>query len=177
MAQPYVGEIRIFAGNFAPAGWMFCQGQLLPISEYETLFNLIGTTYGGDGQSTFALPDLQSRVPIHMGNGFTLAETGGVETVTLTVNQIPAHSHTATSSTAGGTNAAPASSTILADQVVTGAPSGGTVFAYKPSGGTQVAMPAATVAATGGSQPHENVQPILVINYILSLFGIFPSQT
>src|SRR2546429_6756383 len=93
MAQPYVGEIRMFAGNFAPAGWMFCEGQLLPISEYETLFNLIGTTYGGDGQSTFALPDLLGRVPLHFGNGFTLAETGGVETVTLTVSQIPAHSH------------------------------------------------------------------------------------
>src|SRR5499425_2142506 len=93
MAQPYVGEIRMFAGNFAPAGWMFCEGQLLPISEYETLFNLIGTTYGGDGQSTFALPDLRGRVPIHQGNGFTLAETGGVEEVTLTVSQIPAHSH------------------------------------------------------------------------------------
>src|SRR6478672_11905621 len=93
MAQPYVGEIRIFAGNFAPAGWMFCEGQLLPISEYETLFNLIGTTYGGDGQSTFALPDLRGRLPVHFGNGFTLAETGGVEEVTLTVSQIPAHSH------------------------------------------------------------------------------------
>src|SRR5437764_9328851 len=93
MAQPYVGEIRMFAGNFAPAGWMFCEGQLLPISEYETLFNLIGTTYGGDGQSTFALPDLRGRVPLHFGNGFTLAETGGVETVTLTVSQIPSHSH------------------------------------------------------------------------------------
>src|SRR6516164_9531207 len=93
MAQPYVGEVRMFAGNFAPAGWMFCEGQLLPISEYETLFNLIGTTYGGDGQSTFALPDLRGRVPLHFGNGFTLAETGGVETVTLTISQIPAHSH------------------------------------------------------------------------------------
>src|ERR1700687_2787985 len=93
MAQPYVGEIRMVAGNFAPAGWMFCEGQLLPISEYETLFNLIGTTYGGDGQSTFALPDLRSRVPLHQGNGFTLAETGGVESVTLTVSQIPAHNH------------------------------------------------------------------------------------
>ena len=93
MAQPYVVEIRMFAGNFAPAGWMFCEGQLLPISEYETLFNLIGTTYGGDGQSTFALPDLRGRLPIHFGNGFTLAENGGVETVTLTVAQIPAHSH------------------------------------------------------------------------------------
>src|SRR5213078_1099193 len=93
MAQPYVGEIRIFAGNFAPAGWMFCEGQLLPISEYETLFNLIGTTYGGDGQSTFALPDLRGRIPIHQGNSFILAETGGAEEITLTINQIPAHNH------------------------------------------------------------------------------------
>src|SRR5881296_3322562 len=93
MAQPYVGEIRIFAGNFAPAGWMFCEGQLLPISENETLFQLIGTTYGGDGQSTFALPDLRGRIPIHQGNAFILAETGGAEEITLTVQQIPSHSH------------------------------------------------------------------------------------
>src|ERR1017187_2234882 len=93
MAQPYVGEIRMFAGNFAPAGWMFCQGQLLPISEFETLFNLIGTTYGGDGQSTFALPDLRGRLPIHMGNGFSLGQTGGVEGVTLTTAQTPSHGH------------------------------------------------------------------------------------
>lgn len=93
MAQPYVGEIRMFAGNFAPAGWMFCEGQLLPISENETLFNLIGTTYGGDGQSTFALPDLRGRLPLHMGNGFILAETGGAEEITLTLQQIPSHTH------------------------------------------------------------------------------------
>src|SRR6185295_2351640 len=93
MAQPYVGEVRIFAGNFAPAGWMFCEGQSLPISEFETLFNLIGTTYGGDGQSTFALPDLRGRLPMHQGNGTILAETGGAETVTLTVQQIPLHTH------------------------------------------------------------------------------------
>src|SRR2546423_838323 len=93
MAEPYVGEIRMFAGNFAPAGWMFCEGQLLPISDFETLFNLIGTTYGGDGQSTFALPDLRGRIPLHVGNGFTLAETGGVENVTLAGQQIPAHTH------------------------------------------------------------------------------------
>src|SRR6476661_5408108 len=93
MSQPYYGEIRMFAGNFAPAGWMFCEGQLLPISEFDTLFNLIGTTYGGDGQSTFALPDLRGRIPLHQGNGFILAETGGTEEITLTVNQIPAHSH------------------------------------------------------------------------------------
>src|SRR6476659_7823068 len=93
MAQPYVGEIRMFAGNFAPAGWMFCEGQLLPISENETLFNLIATTYGGDGQSTFALPDLRGRIPLHFGNGFTQAETGGVETVTLSLQQVPSHNH------------------------------------------------------------------------------------
>ena len=108
MAQPYVGEVRIFAGNFAPAGWMFCEGQLLPISEYETLYNLIGTTYGGDGQSTFGLPDLRGRIPMHFGNGFTQAETGGVETVTLTVSQIPAHSHPMLASTAPGTLNTPA---------------------------------------------------------------------
>src|ERR1700674_5919776 len=93
MSQPYVGEIRMFGGNVAPAGWMLCQGQLLPIADYETLFNLIGTTYGGDGQTDFALPNLASSVPIHQGNGFTLAESGGTETVTLTTQQIPAHSH------------------------------------------------------------------------------------
>src|SRR5215210_3281127 len=114
MAQPYVGEIRMFAGNFAPAGWMFCEGQLLPISENETLFQLIGTTYGGDGQSTFALPDLRGRLPIHQGNGFILAETGGAEQITLTVSQTPAHSHPylATANTATGTQ--PASNVVAA---------------------------------------------------------------
>src|SRR5581483_1808798 len=108
MAQPYVGEIRMFAGNFAPAGWMFCDGQLLPISEYETLFNLIGTTYGGDGQETFALPDLRGRLPLHQGNGFILAETGGAEEVTLTASQLPAHNHALLASTSPGTENSPA---------------------------------------------------------------------
>src|SRR5436853_7303804 len=112
MSQPYVGEVRMFAGNFAPAGWMFCEGQLLPISEYETLFNLIGTTYGGDGQSTFALPDLRGRVPMHFGSGFTLAETGGVETVTLTVSQIPAHSHPFLGSNNPATGTPPAAQVV-----------------------------------------------------------------
>src|SRR5207253_9506657 len=112
MAQPYVGEIRMFGGNFAPAGWMFCEGQLLPISENETLFNLIGTTYGGDGQSTFALPNLQSRVPMHQGTGsdginYQLAQTGGVENVTLTVNQIPTHSHALLATDAAGSTTDP----------------------------------------------------------------------
>ena len=108
MAQPYVGEIRMFAGNFAPAGWAFCDGRVLPISEFETLFNLIGTTYGGDGQETFALPDMRGRVPVHQGSGFTLAQTGGVETVTLTTEQIPDHSHAFTAAGVQGTDNSPA---------------------------------------------------------------------
>src|SRR6059036_1713107 len=114
MAQPYVGEIRMFGGNFAPAGWMFCEGQLLPISENQTLFQLIGTTYGGDGQSTFALPDLQGRLPIHQGNGFILAETGGAEEITLAVTQIPAHTHPLTATSAVGSAASPSGSVLAA---------------------------------------------------------------
>ncbi len=168
MAQPYVGEIRMFAGNFAPAGWMFCEGQLLPISEYETLFNLIGTTYGGDGQSTFALPDLRGRIPLHFGNGFTLAETGGVETVTLTVSQIPQHSHAflGTSGTANQTNP---SGNVVAQSL-----GGATLF---NSANPTAAMAANSTSQVGGSQPHNNFQPYLCVDFIISLFGIFPSQT
>ncbi len=168
MAQPYVGEIRMFAGNFAPAGWMFCEGQLLPISEYETLFQLIGTTYGGDGQSTFALPDLRGRVPLHQGNGFTLAEQGGVESVILTVQQIAAHTHAFLATTAAPNTSSP-----------------GNAFLAKPVASiyndinppNTVAMNPAAITATGGSQPHNNFQPYLCVDFIISLFGIFPSQT
>jgi microcystin-dependent protein len=164
MAQPYVGEVRMFAGNFAPAGWMFCEGQLLPISEYETLFNLIGTTYGGDGQSTFALPDLRGRVPLHFGNGFTLAEMGGVETVTLTTQQIPLHSHPllATSSLATQQNVSP------------NVPGEATLFNPYINVAPTAAMAPQAVASTGGSQPHNNFQPYLCVDFIISLFGIFP---
>lgn len=171
MAQPYVGEIRMFAGNFAPAGWMFCEGELLPISEYETLFNLIGTTYGGDGQSTFALPDLRGRLPLHFGNGFTLAEAGGVETVTLTVSQIPAHSHAMLATTAPG-NSRSLNGGLLARD------SEGKLPIYCAASGTPpVALTPSTIGSTGGSQPHNNFQPYLCVNFIISLFGIFPSQT
>lgn len=170
MAQPYVGEIRMFAGNFAPAGWMFCEGQLLPISENETLFNLIGTTYGGDGQSTFALPDLRGRLPLHWGTGgggtYQLAETGGVEEVTLTVQQIPAHSHPmlASLNNAGlSTVAGNVVGQVGATQIYREAP------AASP-------LAAQACAPTGGSQPHNNFQPYLCVNFIISLFGIFPSQ-
>src|ERR1700761_101756 len=169
MAQPYVGEIRMFAGNFAPAGWMFCEGQLLPISEYETLFNLIGTTYGGDGQSTFALPDLRGRLPIHQGNGFTLAETGGVETVTLTVSQIPSHSHPFLGTTNVGTQNQPQGETV-AQSPTTNA------FPYGTTSPITTLAPA-SITSTGGSQPHDNFQPYLCLDFIISLFGIFPSQT
>ncbi|WP_114951785.1 phage tail protein [Sphingosinicella terrae] len=173
MAQPYVGEIRIFAGNFAPAGWMLCQGQLLPISENETLFQLIGTTYGGDGQSTFALPNLASRIPIHQGQGpgsannYIIGEAAGVEQVTLTTNQIPVHNHAFLASSANGTTQSPANEVLAANPTVQ-------MFRQSEPEGT---MNPQSIQPVGGSQPHENMMPFIVINYIISLFGLFPSQT
>lgn len=168
MSQPYVGEIRLFAGNFAPSGWMFCQGQLLAIADYQALYTLIRTTYGGDGQSTFGLPDLRGRVPLHFGNGFVQAQAGGAETVTLTTNQLPSHQHRLQGSLSVGGVASPS----------------GNVFAQAPAGGIQVytqdnnVLPTTTsVASVGGSQPHENRQPLLAVSFILSLFGIFPTLT
>jgi microcystin-dependent protein len=167
MAQPYVGEIRMFAGNFAPAGWMFCEGQLLPISENETLFQLIGTTYGGDGESTFALPDLRGRIPIHQGNGFILAETGGAEEITLTVSQIPAHSHPMLGSTNPADTPNPQSALVgtgLLSQLY---------YADTPDGN----LAPQGVGPVGGSQPHTNFQPYLCVDFIISLFGLYPSPT
>lgn len=170
MAQPYVGEIRMFAGNFAIAGWMFCEGQLLPISEYETLFNLIGTTYGGDGQATFGLPDLRGRLPIHQGSGFVLAQTGGVEQVTLTANQIPAHTHQMSATANAASATAPSGSVVLARALTP------TITPYGSDNPSTPLSPS-TVSSLGGSQPHSNFQPYLCVNFIISLFGIFPSQT
>ncbi|MBM7519777.1 phage tail protein [Nocardioides nitrophenolicus] len=177
MAQPYVGEIRMFAGNFAPAGWMFCEGQLMPISEYETLFNLIGTTYGGDGQSTFALPDLRGRIPVHQGTGGglspILAETGGVEEVTLTTQQIPNHSHPLLAVDGRpGTQASPAGNLpAMSLNVVP------YVTATPGTAGSDDDLGQLAVTGTGGSQPHTNFQPYLCVDFIISLFGIFPSPT
>lgn len=169
MGQPFIGEIRMFAGNFNPNGWAFCDGQLMPISENDALFTLIGTTYGGDGQETFALPNLQSRIPIHQGTGpgltnRVLGEAAGVEQVTLTTQQIPAHNHAFLASTAPGTQNAPAGEVLA---------SGSNVLIYKPATPTQP-MAAQSVTPVGGSQPHDNMHPFLCINYIISLFGIFP---
>ena len=173
MGEPYVGEIRMFAGNFPPSGWMFCEGQLLPISENETLFQLIGTTYGGDGQSTFALPDLRGRLPIHMGTGasgtFVLGESAGAEEITLTTAQIPAHTHPLLCAASGGTpNSNPAGGYW--------GPSDQTQYSLQ-AGTVQMGNPAITGGASGGSQPHTNFMPYLCIDFIISLFGVFPSQT
>jgi microcystin-dependent protein len=158
----------MFAGNFAPAGWMFCEGQLLPISENQTLFVLIGTTYGGDGQSTFGLPDLRGRLPLHQGGGFVIGENGGAESVTLTVQQVPVHTHpllasadNASSSNAGGNVLA---QTPTYTPYVSGAP-------------TNTPMAANAMTPTGAGQAHSNLQPYLCVDFIISLFGIFPSQT
>ena len=166
MADPYVGEIRMFAGNFAPMGWMFCEGQLLPISENDTLFALMGTTYGGDGQETFALPDLRGRLPMHQGGGFILAETGGAEEVTLTVNQIPSHSHPLI----GTTNPADT------PNVANGIPAAGAVSQLYWGDPPDTAASPQAIPPVGGSQPHTNLQPYLCINFIISLFGIYPRQ-
>jgi microcystin-dependent protein len=176
MSQPFVGEIRLFAGNFAPAGWEFCNGQSLSIAQNETLFQLIGTTYGGDGISTYALPNLQSRVPVHTGGaqGYVLGQTGGAEQVALTTQQMPQHTHAAVASANPGDTNVPGNTTILASM----GPSGiAQVPAYLPPNvaNTQVALNNATVAAAGGNQPHSNIQPYLTVSYIISLYGIFPS--
>jgi microcystin-dependent protein len=170
VAQPYVGEIRMFGGNFEPYGWYFCDGRLLPISENEVLFTLIGTTYGGDGESTFALPDLRGRLPLHVGTGaagttYQLGENGGQETVTLNVTQLPGHAHVLQASSSPGVEEAPAGRVLARAST-------GRAYASGSS-----AVMGASVQPAGGNQPHENMQPYLCISFIISLYGIFPSQT
>lgn len=171
MGQPYVGECRLVGFNFAPVNWSLCNGQLLPISEFNTLFNLIGTTYGGDGQSTFALPNLQSRVPVHQGSGMVFGQLGGQETVNLTVQQIPAHNHPLLA-----TNGAATTGQLQGAVLATAANSGNSVYnAITPA--PSAAMNAKALSQTGGSQPHNNLQPYLALNWIISFFGIYPSQS
>ncbi|HXR99926.1 MAG TPA: tail fiber protein [Pyrinomonadaceae bacterium] len=170
--SPYVGEIRMFAGNFAPNGWMFCEGQTLPISENDVLFQLIGTTYGGDGQETFNLPNLASRVPIHMGTGpsgttYQIGEMAGTEQETLTTQQIPIHNHSFLASTAVANSNTP-------DNQVLGQSTQRAIYFEAV---TTSNLAPTSVTPQGGSQPHENCQPFLCINFIISLFGVFPSQT
>jgi microcystin-dependent protein len=166
MGQPFVGEIRMVGFSFAPVGWAFCDGSLLAISENETLFNLIGTTYGGDGQQTFAVPDLRGRIPLHVGAGFTLGQAAGTEEVTLITSQIPAHTHPARAQSAVGDQASP-----------TGNVWASSTLNQFTSGPATANMNAGNIGSTGGSQPHDNMMPTLTINFVISLFGVFPSPT
>jgi microcystin-dependent protein len=171
MAEPFLSEIRIFSFNFAPKGWAMCNGQLLPINQNQALFSLLGTTYGGDGQVNFALPNLQTRVPIHVGSGHTLGEVGGEQAHTLSINELPRHTHGFNANTAVVGGAANATQ---------GAPTGNYwadsgKAVYTTSQGNAVMSPQA-VTNVGGSQAHLNMQPFLVLNFCIALQGIFPSQ-
>jgi microcystin-dependent protein len=178
MSSPFVGEIRIFAGNFAPLNWALCNGQIMSIAENEVLYQLIGTTYGGDGVNTFALPNLQSRVPIHQGTltgggTYVIGQLGGVETVALTTQQLPVHNHTLGASTSGQV-LAPTASTILGAATAPAQP--GTTNTYGPTPATSNLNPN-TLKPDGGGQPHNNIQPCVAIYYIIALYGIFPTQS
>ena len=168
MAEPFLGEIKLVSFNFPPKGWAFCNGQLLAINQNQALFSILGTTYGGDGRTNFALPNLQGRMPIHVGNGITLGQAGGAQAVTLTTAQLPAHSHVLHATSALANSANPA----------------GNLLAAKPRGGRDIYAPpahttalnAAAITSTGGGQPHENMQPYLTLNFVIALVGIFPSR-
>jgi microcystin-dependent protein len=167
VSQPYVGQLLLVGFNFAPGGWAFCNGALQSISENATLFNLIGTTYGGDGQQTYAVPDLQGRITVHQGGSYTMGLKAGVESVSLQTQQIPAHNHVMNASRTGGSQNSPTNAVF--------AVSGQTQVYSDQAAGTT--MNSAMIGFAGGSLPHDNLQPFLVCNWIISLFGVFPSQT
>jgi len=164
MSEPFIGEIKIISWNFPPKGWAFCNGQLLPINQNQALFSILGTTYGGDGMRTFGLPNLQGRTPAHVGNGISLGQMGGETAHTLNISEIPAHTHVPVGSSANGNTTDPTNAVWAAN-----------VFSsYSPT--PAVAMMPQDILPTGGSQPHENMSPYLVLNFIIALQGIFPSQ-
>jgi microcystin-dependent protein len=166
MSDPFIVEIRMFGGNFAPIGWLLCQGQTLPISGFEPLFTLIGTTYGGDGVNTFVLPDLRSRLPVHQASTYPLGAVGGAETVVLTSQNLPAHSHSALAANSAGTASSPTGNYWAS----------GSTNEYSTQAPNTTMNPAA-LSAAGGNQPHDNMPPFLVINFIIATEGIFPSQS
>jgi microcystin-dependent protein len=164
MSEPFLGEIKVISWNFPPKGWAFCNGQLLPINQNQALFSILGTTYGGDGRTTFALPNLQGRSPLHVGSGIILGEAGGETAHTINISEMPAHNHIPVGNSAAA-SASSASGNLWAS--VGNNP-------YDPTPDT--AMNPACISATGGSQPHENMSPYLVLNFVIALQGIFPSQ-
>ncbi len=163
MSDPFIGEIKVISFNFPPKGWAFCNGQLLPINQNQALFSILGTTYGGDGRTTFALPNFQGRMPVHQGQGFTLGQRGGEAAHTLTINEMPAHNHPAMAAT---------TATVGSPATAVWAPPGVVAYSNNPNG----TMAAAAIGNAGGSQPHNNEAPYLVLNFIIALVGIFPSQ-
>jgi microcystin-dependent protein len=167
MAEPFLSEIRIMSFGFPPKGWALCNGQLLPINQNQALFSLLGTTYGGDGRVNFGLPDLQGKVPIHMGSGHTLGERGGEQGHTLSISEIPTHTHTLNGTSNAGTLI------IAAGNLLGSSPS----QMYQAPDSNLAAMNPASIASVGGSQAHLNMQPFLVLNFSIALQGIFPSQT
>lgn len=167
MGQPFLGEVKIISWNFPPKGWAFCNGQLLAINQNQALFSVLGTTFGGNGQTNFGLPNLQGRAPIHQGQGFSVGTVGGEENHTLTIQEMPAHNHPVqgTSITANQNN--PASNALAAS-------SGFQLYTTQTASLTPIEP--STITSNGGSQPHSNLQPYLVLNFIIALQGIFPSR-
>ena len=165
MSDPYLGEIRMWPGNRAPRGWEFCHGQLLQISQYQHLYSLIGTTYGGDGQTTFGLPDLQGRVPVHQGSGFTLGQKEGAEDVTLTLSELPSHTHALRASRQNALSVTP-DNTVLAQPT--------TLDVYRAGENVNAPMSTDAVLSVGGDDSHPNIQPFLCINFVIALFGFWP---
>ena len=165
MSEPFLAEIKIVGFNFAPRGWAYCDGQILPINQNQSLYSLLGTTYGGDGRTSFALPDLRSRTPIHQGDGYQLGQKGGAETVTLTAAEIGAHTHTVKASSAAGNNPTPTGRVLAAAGV------------YRdPEAANMTALRSGTVTNAGGGQAHNNMQPSLALNFCIALLGLFPSR-
>ncbi|WP_269580827.1 phage tail protein [Roseibium sp. Sym1] len=170
MSEPFLAEIRLIGFNFAPRGWAFCDGQILPINQNQSLYSLLGTTYGGDGRTSFALPDLRSRTPIHRSSGHSLGQKSGAETVTLTAAQIPAHTHAVKASSLAGNSNQPMGRVLAA-------PSSAANLTYRaPEAATSTPMRSGTVSNAGGSQAHNNMQPYLTVNFCIALQGLFPSR-
>ena len=176
MSEPFLGEIKIISWNFPPKGWTFCNGQLLPINQNQALFSILGTTYGGDGRQTFALPNLQTRVPLHVGNGIVLGELGGEQAHTLNISELPAHNHLVTAANVAATTNTPDNAKVFAQSAGLG---GNPQQAFQSNMYNTAAnntLNPASVTPIGGNQPHENMSPYLVLNFIIALTGIFPSQ-